>query len=193
MIPTGSEKQAAEWLLRFLEAGGILSQRLVHRLRGPVRYRAIVPNDWQARSADDFDLGGRHLDRSYAVRPIRALLTDHFNSQLACAFVEDRWAARPEPCGEGSLPWISVKGDRKEETYWVCDARWAGPRADAILGAATGRRFLAVLSAWGTRVPELCRSVPERVLDEVSSHARTIITEIFDGESYLVAEIPAGS
>jgi hypothetical protein len=58
------------------------------------------------------------------------------------------------------------------------------------MGAATGPVFLAVLSRWDTAPPTLCATASPAALDAVAEHTSIVITEVFDGESYLLARFP---
>jgi len=177
------------WLRTYLADGGLLSHKLLGRLRDSVRISALVPDEFNGR-VDDFNVGGRHLDRRAVLDVVRRMVVDHLGSgPSASVVVEDRWAKREYPCGETSLPWVAIQSGDHEELYWVCDRRWLSLGVDAVLGAATGRRFLAVLSTWAEDPPDVCTTQAESFLANVSSRARALITEIFDGESYLVADL----
>lgn len=118
----------------------------------------------------------------------RQTLDAHLKSNpLACAVVEDAWAEPEYPCGEAALPWILLGRPGHEELSWVTDKRWTNRGLDAALGAATGRRFVAILSCWEGEQPEPCRTFSEDEVAKVVSNARGLLTEIFDGESYLAA------
>jgi hypothetical protein len=183
----------ADWLADFLSHGASLSQQIRNRLTESVRLVGVIPDGWRPREADEFAVGGRQLNREEVLKPLRKIVAEHLNSTpMACVLVEDLWATRADPCGEGNLPWIVVPSKPREELYWIADRRSQITDPDAILGAATSRRFLAVLSTWEGEPPPLCGIVASEVLVVAAARAVALIAEIFDGESYLVAQFDNG-
>jgi hypothetical protein len=178
-----------EWLGNFLASGATLSRAVLSRLQVPTRIEGVVPPGWQPLSSEELDWGGRHIRREEALAPVRGLVTQHLGSTpAACVILEDAWATKKLPCGQGALPWVLVSASAGDELYWLSDRRHqADP--DDILGAVTGRRFLAVLSNWRENPPDLCSAVPTSVIEDLALNAVAVITELFDGESYIVAHL----
>lgn len=194
MISLTASPAITSWLEEFLASGSQLSQRLSLRLKEPLLLSAVVPTGWRPHRAEELDVGGRGLSLETALEPARRIVIEHLESQShACILVEDRYADREYPCGaRGELPWIALPLDGHEELYWVCDRRRGVPHPDVVLGAVTGRRFLVVLSTWEGEPPEVCQDTEKEIIDNVADRATALVTEIFDGESFLIVRFGDG-
>lgn len=182
-------QDAIAWLREYLFNGGFLGHKTMARVGETTRVTAILPEPLEPGSID-FDRGARQLDRRNVNDMITGRLTELIGLERnGCILVEDLWHAKEYPCGQGALPWVTVRTDDREELYWIWDRRSSSFAADDALGAAAGRRFLAVVSSWDGNEPELCATIPDHYLTTVSLRARAVIVEIFDGESYMVAEL----
>jgi hypothetical protein len=182
-----SDSEVLGWLRKYLAAGGLLSNRLIDRLKGPVKLHLVL-TDSSKLTVADLDVGGRGMDRNAVLDIVRSRLMRHFSEPSACALVEDLWAEKQLPCGEKAPPWIVLNRSGHDELYWVFDRRWQTGDPGRILGATTGRRFLVVLSSWPQDPPQLCADLPDGTLNDMARRTKALVTEIFDGESYLVTD-----
>ena len=191
MIALGASRPLLQWFRMTLRAGGALSQLIERRIDTSVRFDAVVPAGWRPTQATDFDAGGRGLSRERTLGPARELVARHLDDSRACVIVEDLYAkAANFPCDSRSeVPWVKVFVNGHEELYWISDGRFHIRSPDAVLGAATGRRYVAVLSQLDSIVPDSCSEASYRVLIDVSRNATAVLAEIFDGESYLAAHL----
>ena len=120
MTWTRQGPSAISWLRRYLDDGGLLAHYLMAMLTDSVTVSALVPDGFDGRLDTDFSVGRRHLDRQAILATVRGVFENHLMlSSRSCVLVEDLWAEKEYPCGQRSLPWITVASNRHEELYWI--------------------------------------------------------------------------